>query len=75
MNKPYINVEAILEMFQEIAQKGIDQASAVDSLNWLTEYLAREHSAMNTNDWNRLLQIGAVLYRAGDPGGSVLVTR
>ncbi|WP_233888544.1 hypothetical protein [Paraburkholderia flagellata] len=65
MNKPYINVEAILDMFKDIAQKGLDQTSAGDSLTWLTEYLAREHSAMNVNDWNGLLQIGAVLYRAG----------
>lgn len=75
MNKPYINVEAILDMFKEIAQKGLDPTSAVESLTWLTEYLAREHSAMNANDWNGLLQIGAVLYRAGDRGESSPGTR
>lgn len=64
MNKPYINVEAILDIFKEISQKGLDPTSAADSLSWLTEYLAREHSVMNVNDWNGLLQIGAVLYRA-----------
>jgi hypothetical protein len=75
MNKPYINVKAILDMFKDIAQKSLDQTSAVDSLNWLTEYLAREHSAMNANDWNGLLQIGALLYRAGNRSESALATR
>ncbi|HKR41293.1 MAG TPA: hypothetical protein VJU59_16720 [Paraburkholderia sp.] len=75
MNKPYINVEAILDMFKEIAQTGSDETNAADSLTWLTDYLAREHSAMNANDWNGLLQIGAVLYRAGDRNGSSPGTR
>lgn len=64
MNKPYINVEAILEMFHQTGQDSASEASTADSLNWLTEFLAREHSTMNAQDWHRLVQVGAALYRA-----------
>lgn len=64
MNKPYINMEAILDMFHEIARNAGNASSTADSLNWLAEFLAREHTTMNTPDWNGLVHVGAALYLA-----------
>jgi hypothetical protein len=64
MNKPYINVEGILELFCMTVEETPSQPTAADSLHWLAEFLAREHTTMNASDWNGLVRVGALLWQA-----------
>jgi hypothetical protein len=64
MNKPYINVEGIFELFGMTAEESLSQPVATDPLRWLAEFLAREHTTMNASDWNGLVSVGALLWQA-----------
>lgn len=64
MNKPYINVEAIFELFRTTVEEGSSQLAAEGPLYWLAGFLAREHSTMNADDWDGLVSVGAHLWQA-----------
>ncbi|GAB7521257.1 hypothetical protein [Paraburkholderia sp. 2C] len=64
MNKPYINVEGILELFGMTVEESSSQPVATYPLHWLAEFLAREHTTMNAIDWNGLVSVGALLWQA-----------
>jgi hypothetical protein len=64
MNKPYVNVEAILELFRMSVAENSSHPVAADSLPWLAGFLARERSTMNADDWNGLVHVGAQLWQA-----------
>ena len=63
MNRPYITVETILELFRSTADEPPGAAPA-GSLLWLADFLAREHATMNADDWDALVHVGAQLWRA-----------
>ncbi|MFD1555047.1 hypothetical protein ACFSHT_05305 [Paraburkholderia silviterrae] len=65
MNRPYLGVEAILEQFRSGAEASSCQPAATHCLQWLAEFLAREHATMNAEDWDALVHVGGLLWRAG----------
>jgi hypothetical protein len=67
MSKPYVTVEMILDQFRVAAEKAPSPPDCVNSVLWLAEFLAREHATMNAGDWDALVQVGALLWRAHPP--------
>jgi hypothetical protein len=64
MNRPYITVETILELFRSTADEPPGASAPAGSLLWLADFLAREHATMNASDWDALVRVGAQLWRA-----------
>ncbi|WP_213309022.1 hypothetical protein [Paraburkholderia sacchari] len=64
MNRPYITVETILELFRSTADEPPGSLAPAGSLLWLADFLAREHATMNAGDWDALVHVGAQLWRA-----------
>ncbi|QBR04099.1 hypothetical protein [Paraburkholderia pallida] len=63
MNRPYLSVEAILEQFRSGTEVPSDQPVLAHCLQWLAEFLAREHATMNADDWDALVHVGMLLWR------------
>lgn len=68
MNRPYITVETILELFRSTADEPPGASAPAGSLLWLADFLAREHATMNAGDWDALVRVGAQLWRG--PGNN-----
>jgi hypothetical protein len=66
MNRPYINVEAILELFRTTVEERSSRPAAEASLCWLAGFLARERSTMSADDWDGLVNVGAHLWKVWD---------
>ncbi|MCC8405316.1 hypothetical protein LJ655_26240 [Paraburkholderia sp. MMS20-SJTN17] len=63
MNKPYVNVKAILEVLRMAVAENSSDPGAAYSLPWLAGFRAREHSTMNADDRNSLVHVGAQLWQ------------
>ncbi|POR50622.1 hypothetical protein B0G62_108114 [Paraburkholderia eburnea] len=67
MNRPWLSVEAILEQFrlsaEECAEESSGRPAPADCVQWLAEFLAREHATMNAEDWEALVHVGGTLWR------------
>lgn len=64
MTRPYVSVETILEKFCSNDPMPSGQPAADDCLRWLAEFLAREHATMNAQEWDALVHVGSLLWRA-----------
>jgi hypothetical protein len=63
MNRPWLSVEAILEQFRLGVGMSSDQPATAHYLQWLAEFLTREHATMNAEDWEALVYVGRLLWQ------------